>query len=318
MDHVGLFQEAAPLLPFRINGRVPHAVGGTEQLGLLQHAANTLGELNEGSRGGNDDGADKDLSELRPALRAVHGRLIVVHHDPDGVDRHHQPGSRDADRGGMLLQDDHDLVESIERSHMFKYPFRWFPRSTRRAQNSLDEQRCRSDCGANQRADSRDRGSCGSGETREEPWDFRCESEHGNSKQEPCCAGLLRCDEEFHAEGEGRKLHKLGEGGDDIRATPEGEPGRGVWEKRHEKGRAGEHEQDIEEDHALHGLEGDPHKAARKDDRQHCGEIQGLPCVEWLTTVDLPNEILHLEMEDPAQFVVQYDQVLPHDETEMD
>src|SRR5205085_3965578 len=99
---------------------------------------------------------------------------------------------------------------------------------------------------------------------------------------------------------------------------PVGEPGRGLREKRHEESGTGEHEQDIEEDHALHRLEGNPYQASRKDDRQHSGEIQGLPCVEWITTIDLPDEILHLDMEDPTQFVVQDDQVLPHDETEMD
>lgn len=88
--------------------------------------------------------------------------------------------------------------------------------------------------------------------------------------------------------------------------------------KRQEKGRAGEHKQDIEEDHTLHRLQGNPHEAARKDNRQHRREIEGLPCVEWLTAIDLPDEILHLDMEDPTQFVVQDDQVLPHDETEMD
>ncbi len=69
----GFFQEAPPLLSFRMNGRAPHAVGGTERLGLLQHAPDTLGELDESPRGGNNDRADEDLSELRPALRSVHG-----------------------------------------------------------------------------------------------------------------------------------------------------------------------------------------------------------------------------------------------------
>src|SRR5260221_2723948 len=74
-----------PLLPFARMKATPYAVGGIEQLGLLQHAANALGELDEGPRGGDDDRTDEDLSELRPALRSVHGRLVVVHHDPDGV-----------------------------------------------------------------------------------------------------------------------------------------------------------------------------------------------------------------------------------------
>ena len=97
----------------------PLAVGGTGRLGLLQHAANTLGKLDEGPCGGDDDRADEDLSEPGPALRSVHGRLVIVHHDPDSVDGHHEPGGRDADRGGMLLQGGHDLVEFIECSHVF-------------------------------------------------------------------------------------------------------------------------------------------------------------------------------------------------------
>ena len=93
------------------------------RLALLQHAPDALGKLDEGPRSCNDDCADEDLSELGPALRAVHGRLIVVHHDPDGVDGHHEPGGRDADGGGMLLELDNNLVESIECSHDFRYPF---------------------------------------------------------------------------------------------------------------------------------------------------------------------------------------------------
>src|SRR5713226_10094877 len=124
------FQEASPLLSFLSHGwgATPPAVGGTERLGFLQHAANTLGKLDEGPRGGDDDRADEDLSELGPALCSVHGRLVIVHHDPDSVDGYHEPGGRDADRGGMLLQDGHDLVEFIERSHVFKYPFWCLPR----------------------------------------------------------------------------------------------------------------------------------------------------------------------------------------------
>src|SRR6266571_6903548 len=130
---------AAPFLPFAWMKATPYAVGGIEQLGFLQHAAKTLGELDEGPRGGNNDRADEDLSELRPALRSVHGRLVVVHHDPDGVDGHHEPGGRDADRGGMLLQGGHDLVEFIECSHVFRYPFWCLPRSTERARTCLHE-----------------------------------------------------------------------------------------------------------------------------------------------------------------------------------
>src|SRR5713101_8518252 len=104
---------AAPFLPFAWMKATPYSVGGTERLGFLQHAANTLGKLDEGPRGGDDDRADEDLSELGPALCSVHRRLVIVHHDPDGVDGHHEPGGRDADRGGMLLKGDHDLVEFI-------------------------------------------------------------------------------------------------------------------------------------------------------------------------------------------------------------
>src|SRR6266581_9116411 len=135
METPGSFQEAPPLLSFRLMGVTTYAFGG--KACFLQHAPKTLSQLDEGSGGGDDDRADEDLSELGPALRAVHGRLIVVHHNPDGVDGHHEPGGRDADRGGMLLQDGHDLVEFIERSHMFKYPFRWFPRSIKRARNGF-------------------------------------------------------------------------------------------------------------------------------------------------------------------------------------
>src|SRR2546421_5015163 len=117
----------------------PLAVGGTGRLGFLQHAANTLGKLDEGPGGGNDDRADEDLSEPGPALCAVHGRLIVVHHDPDGVDGHHEPGSRDGERGGMLLELDNDLIELIECSHVFKYPFWCLPCPTERARNSLHD-----------------------------------------------------------------------------------------------------------------------------------------------------------------------------------
>ena len=93
------------------------------RLALLQHAPDALSKLDEGPCGGNDDRADEDLSELGPALRAVDGRMVVVHHDPDGVDGHHEPGGRDADGGGVLLELDHDLVESIKCSHDFRYPF---------------------------------------------------------------------------------------------------------------------------------------------------------------------------------------------------
>ena len=93
------------------------------QLALLQHAPNALSKLDEGPCSGNDDRADEDLSEPGPALRAVDGRIVVVHHDPDGVDGHHEPGGRDADGGGVLLELDHDLVESIKCSHDFRYPF---------------------------------------------------------------------------------------------------------------------------------------------------------------------------------------------------
>src|SRR2546429_7160992 len=65
---------------------------------LLQHSPNTLSQLDEGSGGSDNDRADEDLSELGPALRTVHGRLVVVHHDPDGVNGHHEPGGRDANR----------------------------------------------------------------------------------------------------------------------------------------------------------------------------------------------------------------------------
>src|SRR2546423_7002023 len=105
----------------------PHAVGGTGRLGFLQHTPNTLGKLDEGPGGGNDDRADEDLSEPGPALRALHGRLVVVHHDPDGVDSDHEPGGCDADGCCMLLELGNDLVEFIECSHVFRYPFWCLP-----------------------------------------------------------------------------------------------------------------------------------------------------------------------------------------------
>src|SRR5260370_17259654 len=94
---------AAPFLPFAWMGVTPPAVGGTERLGFLQHAANTLGKLDEGPRGSNDDRADEDFSELGPALCSVHGRLVVVHLNPNRLDGHPKPPRLDAHHAAHLL-----------------------------------------------------------------------------------------------------------------------------------------------------------------------------------------------------------------------